>query len=186
MGVPEEEARYYDQEFRSGRTLVTVKADGRYDEAQALLRRYGAYDVTSQGGAAAMGDSATVHDRDRIQLREEDLQARKTSVEKGQVSLGKEVVSEERTVEVPVNREEVYVERRAVDRPAERPVGETAGRTLEVPVREERVEVDKQPVVYEEAGIRKQEIVSNQAVSETVRREELRVKREGDAKVEEE
>jgi uncharacterized protein (TIGR02271 family) len=54
-----------------------------------------------------------------------------------------------------------------------------------VPVREERVEVDKQPMEYEEAGIRKQEVVQNQPVTETVRREELRVNREGEAKLEE-
>src|SRR5919199_5876931 len=53
MGVPEEEARYYDQEFKSGRTIVTVKADGRYDEAQRILRDYDAYDVSSQPGGAA-------------------------------------------------------------------------------------------------------------------------------------
>ena len=29
MGVPEDEARWYDTEFRSGRTLVTVRAPGR-------------------------------------------------------------------------------------------------------------------------------------------------------------
>jgi uncharacterized protein (TIGR02271 family) len=197
LGVPEEEARYYDEEFRSGRTLVTVKADGRYDEAQALLRRYGAYDVTSRGregeavgrdtGAVEAGrrELGAIEDRERLQLREEDLRTRKTPVEKGRVSLGKEVVSEERNVEVPVTREEVHVERRPVERPADRPVGETAGRTIEVPVREERVDVGKQPVDYEEVGVRKQEVVENRPVSETVRREELRVHREGEARVRE-
>lgn len=45
MGIPEEEARYYEGEFKLGRTLVTVRADGRYDEARGILRRDGAYDV---------------------------------------------------------------------------------------------------------------------------------------------
>lgn len=39
MNIPEEEARHYEREFHSGRTLVTVRADGRYDEAAAVLRR---------------------------------------------------------------------------------------------------------------------------------------------------
>jgi hypothetical protein len=47
-GVPEEEARYYDQEFRTGRSLVTVKAGDRYDEAQAILRNQGAYDIETR------------------------------------------------------------------------------------------------------------------------------------------
>src|SRR5919199_6903945 len=50
FGVPEEEARYYDEEFRAGRTIVTVKANGRYDEAQSIVRRYGAYDVETRPG----------------------------------------------------------------------------------------------------------------------------------------
>ena len=43
LGIPEEDAHYYESEFKSGRALVTVKADGRYDEAWAILSRNGAY-----------------------------------------------------------------------------------------------------------------------------------------------
>ena len=42
MDVPEEEARRYEREVQAGRTIVTVKAEGRYDEAQAILRRHAA------------------------------------------------------------------------------------------------------------------------------------------------
>ena len=44
LGIPEEEATYYEGEFKSGRTLVTVQAPGRYEEVRDVLRRYGAYD----------------------------------------------------------------------------------------------------------------------------------------------
>ena len=44
LGIPEEEATYYEDEFKSGRTLVTVQAPGRYEEVRDILRRYGAYD----------------------------------------------------------------------------------------------------------------------------------------------
>src|SRR5919204_2840532 len=147
MGVPKEEAEYYEGEVKSGRTLVTVRADGRYDEAQRILREHGAYDIESRDAAATPAVSGVVGgqptsvavagergadtERTRVaaraergtaeegtlQLREEELQARKTPVETGQVTLGKDVVEEQKTVEVPVTREEVYVERRAVDRP---------------------------------------------------------------------
>jgi len=43
LAVPEEDARYYQAEFETGRTLVTVRADGRYDEAVDILRSNGAY-----------------------------------------------------------------------------------------------------------------------------------------------
>ncbi len=116
-----------------------------------------------------------------VQLREEELQTRKTSQETGRVQLGKDVVEEHRTMDVPVTREEVYVERRPVDRrPSDRPIDANATETTEVPVREEQVEVEKRPVVYEEVGVGKREIHDTQRVSDTVRREELRTDKEGD------
>ena len=38
-GVPEHEAKYYHEEFEAGRTIVTVTANGRADEATAILRQ---------------------------------------------------------------------------------------------------------------------------------------------------
>jgi len=121
-------------------------------------------------------------DTDRtMQLREEELHARTTQVEKGRVHLGKDVVEEERTLEVPVTREEVYVERHPVDRrPTDQPISETDTQTIRVPVNEERVEVEKQPVVYEEVGVGKRVTQDTRQVSDTVRREELRTDKEGD------
>jgi uncharacterized protein (TIGR02271 family) len=121
---------------------------------------------------------------DRLQLREEELQARKTSVQTGEVTLGKEVVEEQRTMEVPVTREEVYVERRAVERrEAGAPIADRETETIRVPVTEERVEVEKKPVVYEEVGIGKRVTQETETVSDTVRREELRVDEKGDVDI---
>jgi hypothetical protein len=48
MGVPKEEAEYYEREFRGGRTLVTVDAGGRRLEAEKIMRDQGAYDAASR------------------------------------------------------------------------------------------------------------------------------------------
>ncbi len=135
--------------------------------------------------AATAADRPTVpseraQSQGTVQLREEELQTRKTPVEVGQVALGKDVTEERKTLDVPVTREEAYVERRAVNRPADRPIDTAAGERIDVPIREERIDVEKQPVVYEEVGLGKRQVVENERVSDTVRREELRVDREGD------
>lgn len=39
MSVPEDDARVYERHFHSGHTLVTVRTDGRYDEATAILQQ---------------------------------------------------------------------------------------------------------------------------------------------------
>jgi hypothetical protein len=48
QGVPEDEAQYYEEEFKGGRLLVTVDAGDRYDEATAILRDSGGYDAESR------------------------------------------------------------------------------------------------------------------------------------------
>ena len=52
LGIPEEDANYYEDEFKSGRTIVTVQNETRYDEAQSILRSNGGYDRTSISPAA--------------------------------------------------------------------------------------------------------------------------------------
>jgi hypothetical protein len=51
MGVPEEEAYYYQSEFEAGRFIVTVSAPGLQREALEILRRNGAYDASTQRGS---------------------------------------------------------------------------------------------------------------------------------------
>jgi hypothetical protein len=52
MGIPEPEAHLLHREVEAGRTLVTVKVDGRYSEAVAILAAAGARDVTRQAAPA--------------------------------------------------------------------------------------------------------------------------------------
>jgi uncharacterized protein (TIGR02271 family) len=132
----------------------------------------------------ASNTASTTAEGGTLRLREEELQARKTPVETGQVSIGKEVVEEQRTLDVPVTREEAFVERHPVDRqPSDKPIGE-GRQEVEVPIREERVSMEKRPVDYEEVGIGKREVTDTQQVSGTVRREEARIEREGEANIE--
>ncbi len=52
MGIPEEEATYYESEFKAGRTVVTVRPEGRGVEAWDILQRFGATDSSSRAGYA--------------------------------------------------------------------------------------------------------------------------------------
>jgi hypothetical protein len=55
-GLSEEDAKYYQDEFEKGRTVVTVDGGSRRDEAESILRRHGGYDRTT--GAATAGSTA--------------------------------------------------------------------------------------------------------------------------------
>jgi len=202
MGVPEEHAEYYEGEAKAGKTLVTVRALERYDDAQRILRDHGAYDIESRDAMATTAGletstmaatrppqtSRNLERRDdetggTMQLREEELVARKEQVETGEVRIGKAVTTEERTLDVPVTREEVTIERHPVDRrPSDRPI-EEASETITVPVKEEQALLEKRAVVYEEVGVAKHEVQDTQSVSGTVRREEARIDRTDDTPV---
>jgi hypothetical protein len=48
LGVPREEADYYESEFHAGRTIVSVHAPGRENEAMAVIRQFGGYDAANR------------------------------------------------------------------------------------------------------------------------------------------
>jgi uncharacterized protein (TIGR02271 family) len=185
MGVPEEDARHFDQGFRAGGTLVTVNAGDRVEEARTCLYESGA-DLGSVGrgmrtSATAAGRSpGTAEAVERIELREEELRAEKERVKAGEVRVRKEVVNEERTLEVPVSREEVVIERHpaAGGRTASGDIEE--GEEVRIPLMEEEVRVEKTPVVREEVSLKKRQVQGTEQVSDTVRREEARIERSGD------
>lgn len=107
-------------------------------------------------------------------LMAEKLTPQKETVESGQVKLRKEVVTEQRQIDVPVKHEEVVLERHPVE-PREAQ-GATVGEgELNVPVREEKVRVGKQSYVKEEVGIGKRQVEETQRISGDVRHEEPRI-----------
>ena len=48
LGVSEDEAEFYQNEFNSGRAIVAVKAGERASDAAEILRRHGAYDLQNR------------------------------------------------------------------------------------------------------------------------------------------
>ena len=120
----------------------------------------------------------------KVQLREEQLRPETERVKAGEVEIRKEVVSEERTIDVPLSRDEVAVDYRPVKPvPADQPIGE--GETLSVPVhKEELAGVKKETVVTGEVTARTREVQDTKQVSETVRREVPKIEKEGNLRVE--
>jgi uncharacterized protein (TIGR02271 family) len=188
MGIPEEDARYFESGLKSGGILVTVDAGSRREEARGILSQCGAdLDArtgrfTSSGvtGSAGLSDR---EDRDRLQLREEELHAEKKPVQAGEVRVRKDVIEEKKTIDVPVTREEVVVERHPVSG-RERSDGDIGeDEEIRIPVMEEQVRVEKTPVVKEEVSIKKRAVQETKQVSDTVRREEAHVDQSGGARV---
>ena len=116
-------------------------------------------------------DSEMTRDAGTLERREERMKVDKQTDQAGSVRVGKHVVEDEQSVDVPVSREEVTFERRAVDRPAS--TADLSEDSIEFPVYAQRVEADKEARVVEELDVDKKLRTDNRTVTGTVRREEF-------------
>ncbi|MDQ2713858.1 MAG: YsnF/AvaK domain-containing protein [Chloroflexota bacterium] len=185
LGFGQADAAFYDREFLAGRTVVTVMNTDHQQEAYDILKRNGAYDASSRTGQTANGatDVTTGADQ-KLRLHEEQLSATKQRVQAGEVGIHKEIISEEKSLNVPVSHEEVYIERHAVTGVAASPTDSSFDfskqtEDIRVPVSAEQVQVTKQAVVREEINVGKRVVQENQQVTDTVRHEEARIDRTG-------
>lgn len=134
---------------------------------------------------AAPVQPAQTTDDDSIRVRryEEELQAEKVQRQAGAVRIEKDVVEEQRTLEVPVTHEEVHVRSVSVDRAATGTGDAFQEGVIEVPLMEQDVVTRKEVRVAEELEIDKTTVQETERVSDTVRREVVNIEEVGDVDV---
>jgi uncharacterized protein (TIGR02271 family) len=177
-----QDALVLDRDLDRGAAIVTVKGGARNQEARMLLQQRGARIVHGRDegdlpGATEPMSATIVHstpfnppqpaEPDHIQLFGEVLRVRKEKVSSGDVHVRKEAVTHVETVQVPVTREHLVVEH------SDESGRVDAEHAIRVPLSEERVHVDKDTVLREEYKVGKREIMQNESVTDTVRRERL-------------
>jgi uncharacterized protein (TIGR02271 family) len=192
LSLAGDRVRYYESGIAAGGALLTVSASAdRIERARTIIVNHHG-DLSASGFEGRMNEfavagrpAANMSDMGerRIQLRGEMLRTVKERINKGEIRLRKEVITEHQTVNVPVTREEVVVEQ--VPASGSRPISGNIGDQGEVriPVSEERVHVTKEPVVTSEVRVQKRAVQDTQQVSDDVRHEEVRVENEGDVNV---
>lgn len=180
--------------------LLVPRADGRYD-LRLRLREYAAQ--TGQGelepevtasqtgdlpptGAASpvfVTEDDVPQDEDAvITLAEESLRVGKRTVERGRILLRKTVSERTETLDVPLTREEVEIERLSIGRPVEEAEGvRYEGDVMVIPRYEEVLVVSKQLVLVEEVRVARRRREHREPQTVVLRREELDVERTGDA-----
>jgi len=180
VGLTDDAAREYEEDVRNGRIILLAETT-----ASGLDVEETGY-VTDTSVAGAYTDTDKYDDEQTLRLREEQLDVSKERVQAGEVEIHKEVVEEQQKVNIPVTREEVYVERRDVNEAAS---GTDAvmddDETIRVPIMEEKVEVTKKPVVSEELVIGKREVTDTEQVVESVKHEEAHLEADDDRLVNE-
>lgn len=205
MGLNGEQVNYYRSALHEGDVLLTVYGPYAQQARQAMQDSNAVFpdkldtrrDFGAAGGstdrarmsnantAAASGATESSDARDsnregegnqRIQLLGEVLRVHKERIRSGEVRIRKEIVTEQKTIQVPVTREELVIERHAAS--GEQPAGTAqlgSEREIRIPLEGERVTLDKQPVVREEVEVGKRQVQEVRSVSGDVRHEELQV-----------
>lgn len=187
-GLPTDQAHYFAARLEPGGCLVSVNAiSGRAAEAIAILEKYGA-DIGSR--AAEYRDTtprAVAGGERRIQLLGEMLRVHKERVNRGEVRVHKQTVTETKNIEVPVSREEVVIERvPASGEPARGEIGASGqDKEIRIPLTEEQVRVEKETGVTGEVRVAKRQVQETRNVSDQVRHEEVKVDKEGDVDLDE-
>lgn len=119
-----------------------------------------------------------------MRLHAEQIRAYKQPTQVGEVILRKEVVTDQQTIDVPVRREEIVIERRSI-------AGDVAAsaeqlgehQTIRIPVSEDRVNLTKQIVATGEIVVGKRERQEVRHFSDIVQREEAHWEQKGDAHI---
>ena len=107
-----------------------------------------------------------------IPLTEERLDVSKKSQE-NQATITKKPVTETKTVEVPLTREEVSIERRPASGQTEAQSPIQSEQDIKIPLKKEEAEVTKTPYVKEEAVVKKKAFTDTKEITEDVTSEEL-------------
>ncbi|MCM3727853.1 YsnF/AvaK domain-containing protein [Neobacillus cucumis] len=155
-GLPIFTAKQCEKEINNGKMILLVDAYETYDSPI-----YEAQYETEKTTA--------------VPLSEEQLDITKERVQVGELQLRKEVVEEQRTVYVPLTREEIYIERRPVIDGKYDATPFTEDEIIRIPITEERIEVTKRPVVVEEVIVGKRKIQETKQVQDIIRKEEARI-----------
>ena len=132
--------------------------------------------ATDTTAGATAGHNLTDNDNELIRS-EERLDVNKERVATGEARLRKYVVTDTETVEVPVEREEVRVERTPISEADAAnfngTIGDNDTAEASVTLHEERVNVDKKTVPVEKVNLSKETIQDTETHTEELRKEQI-------------
>jgi uncharacterized protein (TIGR02271 family) len=158
-------------EVRLSMTKAQIEAEDWSQQPDSM-----ATDADYDRAVAGHGERGT---SGTLERKEEQLRVQKQPVQTGEVRVEKDVVEQQQSIDVPLRKEEVHIQRRAVDKPASGDAFQE--QEISVPVTEERAHVDKESRVVEELDVEKEVREDTERVSGTVKKERFKVDGEGQA-----
>ncbi|MBC2397283.1 YsnF/AvaK domain-containing protein [Clostridium tetanomorphum] len=118
----------------------------------------------------------------KMQLREEQMKISKNKIQTGEVSIHKEILTEEKNITVPVKREELVIEKTVFDSQFHNK-SDVHTETIRIPISEERINIHKQPVTLEDVSVSNHQYKEIKHLTETLKKEIPHISIKGDAKI---
>lgn len=141
-----------------------------------------AENANNENNQETSSTTQTNQDEGALQLHKEELDITKNNVNAGEVVLSKDVVEEQKTVDVPVMHEEVVIKRTPLNNQTS-DASINSEETVHIPVSQEQVQVNKYTVATEEISASKHQVEETQQVQETLKHEEAQVNTTGSVNV---
>ena len=150
----------------------TVTPMAERDDLETSLQSRETRESEAYAGSEVSGESEQT---DKIQAVEEELHVGKRKVESGGVRVSTEVSEEDVEEQVELKREELDVQRRDVDRPAEAHEGTFQEETYEFTETREEPVVEKQARVKEEVIVDRDVQTTTETIRENLRRQNIKI-----------
>lgn len=117
-----------------------------------------------------------------MRLREEQMKISKHKIQTGEVSIHKEVLTEEKNITVPVKREELVIEKTVLDSQFHNK-SDAHTETIRIPISKERIDIHKEPITLEDVSVSNHKYKEVKHIDETLKREVSHISTRGDAKI---
>jgi uncharacterized protein (TIGR02271 family) len=185
LGISQERAQYYDREFHAGHPVVSVRTDGRDQEAYSVLHQFGGYDYDHPQQA----DAAQAATRDRVinvgapqaSMQQSDAVQQPYDAAQQPSNQVQQDVADQPTVNMQQQENAVQY-----NSPVQQPYGavqqenalaQESGNREALPLRAERLQLGKQMVQTGEVRLRKEIVSEQQNIDVPITREEIVVER---------
>lgn len=129
-----------------------------------------------------MEKTSSFQNAETLQIKEEQIDIAKRWIQTGDVKIHKEIFSEEKNFTIPIQREDLVIEKKSIASDASKDkTSET--QIIRIPLTEEHVEFSKHKVVLEDISIYKQQINDIEHIEKTLKKEKPKVKISGSPNV---
>lgn len=166
----------FDEDFIKGAPTVDADEGLEPSDQDEIAKYYDSGDAADDLDAGAEADEdhdVVVEEEGTMIRRAERLTVGTETEEVGQARLRKRVVTKTETVEVPLEREELVIERESLSDEEAQEGGDLTEEEEVIVLREERAVVDKEVVGVEKVTLGKRIVADTETISQKVQEEQI-------------